>query len=714
MTFFFAKFGFAMLGAAFLSSFMNPYHGFILCGIVLFAAVCYRFFSVKYRDLSSILFAVAVGFFVAAFGLITSYYPAAALDGMTAKITGTVTDVSVTGGNPVFTVETDSVDIDGAPQKMKIKLSGWDDNAAYPYDKISCKVSFISHGEKDAEKLFTDRSAGINVYAYTKEPLVVIGTDRSFPDYYVYLIREELSSVIYEYFIGWHAPFLDQILIGKSGNLDTDIVTAFRRSGMSHILSISGMHMVIVIELFERLLCYRKAKGVLKKAELWILIFAVLGYMLIGGFGMPVRRAGYMLIAYYLARIFLFGSGSVDNLGIAIIVVLIFDSSAAYDRGFLMSVFSSGAISVFAPPFKKYLSSKLKITEKNKIFSFIVEAFVVSFAAFFAVLPVTAIIYSEIYPVAVVSNIFAPLFSTFALVFGFITVILGSIPFLGFFAGGTAAIGMIFGGLLYKIADFFAFEGDFMFSADSPWVILWILGSAVLIILPGLILKTFKYVPIGFAVSVFVLSGGLFINHLLFSGTAKIEISALEHGTAIECFKGRDSVLIVHRLGESDKYYADFESSYNTVISLDSLSGASELEMVSENKTDFAMLSDPGAIERFENSVPAETGKIDFWESAYVEILAPGMICIDAEEISVLYIFEECDIMNVEPKFRKADIVILDGVSPADYGVLRCDYLILRDRTGYYSGASEVITLKEGELTFFGYGGNIKKGWILR
>ena len=107
MTFFFAKFGFSMLGAALLSSFMNPYHSFILCGIILFSAVCFRFFSAKFRDFSAILFAVAVGFFVAAFGLITSYYPAAALDGMTAKITGTVTDVSVAGGNPVFTVETD-------------------------------------------------------------------------------------------------------------------------------------------------------------------------------------------------------------------------------------------------------------------------------------------------------------------------------------------------------------------------------------------------------------------------------------------------------------------------------------------------------------------------------------------------------------------------------------------------------------------------------
>lgn len=714
MIYFFAKFGFSMLGTAFISSFLNPYHSFILCTIILFCAGCFRFFSIKYKDLSAMLFAAALGFFVVALGLMLNYYPAAALDGMSAKITGTVTDVSATGGNPVFTVKTDSVSIDGAPQNIKIKLSGWGNNSAKPYDKISCTVSFISYGKNDAKNFFTDRSAGISVYAYTKDSLIVTGEDRSFPGYHIYLIREKISSVIYEYFIGWHAPFMEQLLIGKRGDLDYDIITAFRKSGMSHILAISGMHMVIVIKLFEKLLFYRKAKGVLKKSEIVILIIAVLIYMLVGGFGMSIRRAGGMLIAYYLAKLLLYGSHTLDNLGIAIISVLIFDSSAVCDGGFLMSVFTCCAISVFVPPLKKYIGGKIKITEENKILSFFTEAFSVSFVAFLAVLPISAIIFGEIYPISVVSNIFAALFSAPTILFGFATVLLGVLPFGGFFAGGTAAIGMIFGGMLYRIADFFAFEGDFMFSADSPWVILWILGSAVLIILPGLILKTFRYIPVCFAVSFFVLCGGLLINQLLFSGSVRVEVSALEHGTAIECYKDGSSVLIAHRLGESDRQVADIDGKYDAVISLDAVSGIAELEISDSRKTRIAVLSDADAVSRTENAIPASEGRVDFWENAHAKIVSSGIICIDLDEISVLYISEECDIMDMEPKFRKADIIILDGVSPADYDTLRCEYLILRDRTGYYSGAFEVITLMEGKTVFFGYDGNIKKGWAIR
>ena len=70
----------------------------------------------------------------------------------------------------------------------------------------------------------------------------------------------------------------------------------------------------------------------------------------------------------------------------------------------------------------------------------------------------------------------------------------------------------------------------------------------------------------------------------------------------------------------------------------------------------------------------------------------------------------ECDIMKVEPKFRRADIIVLEDVSPEDFPVLRCDYLILRKLGGYYSGTNEIITLKDGEAEFFAFNGNLKKG----
>ena len=66
--------------------------------------------------------------------------------------------------------------------------------------------------------------------------------------------------------------------------------------------------------------------------------------------------------------------------------------------------------------------------------------------------------------------------------------------------------------------------------------------------------------------------------------------------------------------------------------------------------------------------------------------------------------------MDISPKFRKADIAVLDGVSPEDFPILRCERLILRKFGGYYSGTSEITVLKEGEISFFAHNGNIKEG----
>lgn len=712
MTFFFAWFGFSVLFGAFAASFLNPLHSFVLFGILIFASLCFRVCFKKLRDFSAVVLAVALGFFIVAFELITEFYPAAALDGTSGSITGTVTEVSVSGGNPVFTVKTDSIDIEGAPQKITLKLSGWDENAAKPYDKIFCKVNFAAYGEKDGTEFITDRSRGISVYAYSKEALEVTGEDRTFPGYIIYRIREEISSVIYEYFIGWHAPFMEQILIGTRGKLESEITETFRQSGISHILAVSGLHMVIVIFLFEKLIKIAKRKNTLEKHDLLILIFAVLTYMLIGGMGVSIRRAGTMLIVRYAAKILLYGSHSIDNLGIAVTAVLVTDPMAACDAGFLMSAFSCLAICVFAAPLKEFIVKKLLLKTKNRVLYFAAESFAVSTSAFFAVLPVSAAVFKEIYPVALVSNIFASVFAAPIIILGIATVILGLLPVLDFFAGGTAVICMVFSGMLYRIADFFAFEGDFMFNAESPWVLLWIFGSAVLIIVPALASKSFKYIPFGVVLSVFVLCGGIFINYLLFSGSAKIEISAIEHGTAVECSKGKSRVLVTHGLDADDKYNADFASYYDVFISLDAFSGAAEAEIASAEKTKLALLSMGEAVERCEGACFAKEGEVSFWENGKVHIISSGVFCVDAEEISLLYISEECDIMDIEPKFRKADIIIFDGVSPAEYPSLRCEYMILRQMEGFFSGAAETATLKKGSMEFYGYDGNIRKGWL--
>ncbi|MBQ3530545.1 MAG: ComEC/Rec2 family competence protein [Oscillospiraceae bacterium] len=710
MPYLITKFGFAMLCSAFVASFIPLEFSFIAAAVSFIGFLGFISFGKSFRERSAFFLAAAIGFSVVAVKLHSEYYPASFLDGMTATITGTVTEISSGSGNPVYTVKTDSVNIDGAPQKITVRLSGWDESSAGAFDKISCDVAFMVPENQNPEDFFTDHSRGISVYAYTKTPINIIGKDDSSAGYFVYTIRDKISSVIYRYFMDWHAPFMEKLLIGTGEGIESSVTNAFRRSGMSHILAISGMHMVIIVGLFEKILGYRKSKGKFHSFETVLLIAVTAAYMFIGGLGMSVLRSGFMLVAHYFSKLFFSGSKSLDNLGIAVAVVILLDPLASCDAGFLMSVFSCFAISAFAKPFKTYLAN-LFHAEDKPFPEFLIESFCVSFVAFLAVLPVSAVVFGKISLVSPFSNLFAGFFAQYSIIFGVITVACGLVPFLEFISAGMAFAAMLCNGIVLKTAEFFADLPFAYISSDDLWFFIWLFGSAVLIIIPILCSGGFSYFKHSVLVSVFVLLFGIFLDFIFFSGVSEIRITALEHGTAITCSKDGESVLIANGLSSDDRFNLDFtDSGYDSVISINAVSSAAEYELIKSSEPLLSLLSTEDSVGRFDGSLPVSPGKVSFSETDYAEIIPESAVCFETNGVTVLYIFEECDIMEVEPKFRRADIIILDGVSPEDFAVLRCDYLILREKGGFYSGTNEIIVLKDGEISFFAYGGNLKKG----
>ena len=710
MTYLIAKFGIVMLLAAFSASFIPAEYLLFLVFVAVFAAVGLCVLKKRLYEFSALIIAAAIGFGISAYETCVKIYPATALDGFSAEISGTVKEVDSGSGNPVYTVETDYIGIDGAVQKTLIQLSGWEENYAEPFDKISCEATFQVYEETDLAEMMTNRSRGVSVHAFLDSPLEITGKEDSTFEYYVYRIREKFSSIIYKYYLGWHAPFTEQILLGTRGELDYEISAAFRRSGMSHILVVSGIHMVIIVGLFENILCFKKTDGNLRKAEIVLLIFITAGYMFIGGLGLSVMRSGIMIISHYLCRLLFSGSKSIDNLGIAIAAVLLINPSSACDVGFLMSVSSCLAIFTFAPSLRNLIFRKLKI-KINDFTKFIVNAFSVSTVAFTAVLPISAIVFGEISLAAPFSNIFTGFLTQYSIIFGLLSIALGIFPALGYFANGAAILAMLCNSAILFIAKTFAKIPFSYIDASEPWLYFWILGAVLLFIIPALAKNSFKYLLHSAALSAFVLIFAILLDYIFGFGVSEIKITALEHGTAISCSKDGESVLVVNGLGSYDRLNFDFEgANYDVIISIAPDSGFAEYDLVDNSKPEIALLSTEDSVLRYEGAAFVKEGKITLSENDFLEIFPDSAVCFKTNGVTLLYIFAECDIMDISPEFRRADIIILDGVSPADYPALRCDYLVLRKESGYYSGTNEVITLKNGETLFFAHEGRLKKG----
>jgi|JI6StandDraft_1071083.scaffolds.fasta_scaffold20713_2 competence protein ComEC len=135
--------------------------------------------------------------------------------------------------------------------------------------------------------------------------------------------------------------------LGASDAAGEDIEDAFRDSGTLHIFAVSGLHVVmlaVVLSFGLRWLGMGKSRSVI------LLIIIVFAYAYITGWRPSAARAAFM-IAVVMAAIHWNRKSDVQNsLGLALLVLLIWDSHQLFQPGFQLSFLVLWAISAFAAP----------------------------------------------------------------------------------------------------------------------------------------------------------------------------------------------------------------------------------------------------------------------------------------------------------------------------------------------------------------------------
>lgn len=697
-----------MLIFAFAASFLPVELSFAICMVFLVSGIVIRFVVKKYRNAAILIFAAALGMILSAVNLGMTYYPEKALIGKRANVIGTVTEISVARGNPQYTVESESISIDGAPQRVKFKLSGWGEQDISPYDKISCDVSFLGEEESKIFEILVNRSHKTNLYAYMESfPEIVERETKTF-GYYIYAIRKAITSVICENFSDWRIPFTKELLLGTRGELPDDIISVFRYAGMSHILAISGLHLSIIIGLADKFLRNTKIGKNSRKRRI-ILIIATILYMFVAGLGKSVLRAGTMLIATQISDFLRTEVASKDRLGAAIILILFMDPLSACDVGFLLSVASSASIISFSVPLGIWFSKNI-LKERGKLYKTLGKTFGVTVSAWLASLPISLVFFGGVSIAAPLANMVSSILVSGAISFSMLSVIFGFVPFLGIFSAGSAYIAEIFENIIYSIAKFFANLPLSYVNSKNVWVVIWILGSAAAVLIPIILTKRYSYVKLSALVSAAALLSGIFFNTVIYANTVSTEIISVKNGTAILCSNSGSSVLISGGISSEDIY--KLKSKADILVSLAPKGASEELSLVKKVKPEFAVVSRPETAERYEGARMFSPGTLTFWNDSSIRFLSDGIYEIDVGGTLILYISEKCDIINIEPRFRKADIAIFDGVSPVDFPKMRCKTAVLRQPINYVGTAAETEILEEGTVCFCSRGKNIKKGWI--
>ena len=127
------------------------------------------------------------------------------------------------------------------------------------------------------------------------------------------------------------AALLHGMLLGVHEGLPAATAGDFRRAGVAHLLSVSGLHLLFWLSLFWGL---GKLLGL---SERWLAVFSlplVLVFLLLAGAGAPALRAGVMSLAAIFGRRWRQPVRSENLLALAACVILLLRPLDLFSRGF--------------------------------------------------------------------------------------------------------------------------------------------------------------------------------------------------------------------------------------------------------------------------------------------------------------------------------------------------------------------------------------------
>ena len=150
---------------------------------------------------------------------------------------------------------------------------------------------------------------------------------------------------------------LQALVIGERGAFDDHLWESLRRTGTSHLVAISGLHVGLLAALAYALasILWRRSAYLCtllaapRAAALLALLVAAL-YAALAGFAIPTQRALWMLAVVLLAQFSRYRMQIVDVLAIALLGVVLFDVRAVLAIGFWLSFAAVALIAFFLQP----------------------------------------------------------------------------------------------------------------------------------------------------------------------------------------------------------------------------------------------------------------------------------------------------------------------------------------------------------------------------
>ncbi|MHC4482500.1 MAG: DNA internalization-related competence protein ComEC/Rec2 [Planctomycetota bacterium] len=149
---------------------------------------------------------------------------------------------------------------------------------------------------------------------------------------------------------------LEALLLGYRGNIDSATYTAFRKTGLLHFISLSGLHLGILAGIIWWL-C--KTVGLMKRARAIICIIAIGIFLLIVPPRAPTIRAAIICWVFCISFFFRRRSNSLNTLSLAAIILLLIRPTQLFEAGWQLSFASVLGLVLFCHRIHFFLYEKI-------------------------------------------------------------------------------------------------------------------------------------------------------------------------------------------------------------------------------------------------------------------------------------------------------------------------------------------------------------------
>lgn len=422
---------------------------------------------------------VACVLFIAAMQL--DYLPATAYSGSTRSITAVLTDGEYFR-NGRYYCNARVVLVDGEAADFRIRISSKAALGLEPYDRVSGNYTVFTIGGDEGENVGGNRANGVYVGGYSLEQVECerVPNDKKPFGYRIFKIREAVKSKIYDIFPNETGALIIALLIGDTGGISPATLAAFRSVGVSHIISVSGLHLSVWA------LFLMKLSGNSRRSKKWAAaasILLVVAFSALTGFTYSVMRSAVMCVIMLLGVIVSREKDSVNSLGAAALLILVFRPFAAGDISFQLSFLSTLGI-IWG--FRRYAGkinetvNRIKTRLLSQAVQYVGLSALTTASAVVFTLPVTLRVWNTLNFITAVSNLLIVFAATVCMVSGGLTVLSAFIPIVG----GICAVPACVAGLSAKYiiaASKLLSRGPFLtLSFDSDLAAVWLAGALML------------------------------------------------------------------------------------------------------------------------------------------------------------------------------------------------------------------------------------------